>query len=106
MFKRLHPDTDGEITIDFEGTPISARPGDSVAAALLVAGIDTFRETPVRSRPRGPFCMMGVCFDCLMVIDGETNQQACQILAVDGMKVTRQIGAAELSTDEEPGRDL
>ena len=106
MFKLLHPETDDEITFDFEGTSISARPGDSVAAALLVANIDTFRETPVRGRPRGPFCMMGACFDCLMVIDGEANQQACQILVSDGIKVARQLGAAKIINDSETDDEL
>ena len=45
--------------------------------------------------------MMGVCFDCLMVIDGQPNRQACQVQAVDGMKVARQIGAAAMAEQEQ-----
>ncbi len=53
--------------------PVMARAGESVAAALLAAGVSTTRTTPVGGTPRSPFCLMGACFDCLMVIDGVPN---------------------------------
>lgn len=93
MFKRLKISDEENLVLDFEGTPVSARAGDTVAAALLAANITIFRQTPLSGQPRGPFCMMGVCFECLMVIDGQPNHQACQIIARNGMKVTRQRGA-------------
>ena len=101
MFKRITPESAAQsVAFDFEGRAIAARPGDTVAAALLAAGETQFRTTPEKDRPRGPFCMMGICFDCLMVIDGEPNRQACQVLAADGMTVRRQIGAAEVGPDD------
>ena len=100
MFKRVIQDQKTEVTFDFEGTQIAAKSGESVAAALLAAGVSAFRHTPVKGLDRGPFCMMGVCFDCLMVIDGQPNRQACQIVATDGMTVTRQLGAAEIALDQ------
>lgn len=74
-----------------------ARPGDSVAAALLAAGVTTLRETPVSGTPRAPYCMMGVCFDCLVEIDGVGNRQACLTMVSEGMQVRRQHGARAVS---------
>lgn len=66
------------------------RKGLSVAAALLAAGINHFRDTPTNGAPRAAFCMMGACFDCLLVIDGTANQQSCMILVREGMQIERQ----------------
>lgn len=65
----------------------------SLAAALLEAGVHTFRHTPVSGQPRGPLCMMGVCFECLVEVDGMPNQQACMSEVKAGMKVRLQVGA-------------
>jgi D-hydroxyproline dehydrogenase subunit gamma len=83
----------GELTIWFDGTAIPARPGDSVAVALLAAGIAITRTTPVSAAPRGPYCMMGACFDCLAMVDGKANVQTCMVQVHDGMRVHRQDGA-------------
>lgn len=92
MFKRL-PDTPAEtVTIEFEGRKVAARVGDTVAAAVLSADPGHTRTTPVSGSARLPYCMMGVCFDCLMEIDGVPNRQACLVTVVDGMTVCRQIG--------------
>ena len=96
MFKRLHDGSDVAVTIDFEGQPVSARQGDTVAAALLMAAPGHTRTTPVSDAPRLPYCMMGVCFDCLVEIDGVPNRQACLVAVRDGMKVRRQSGAREI----------
>lgn len=92
MFRRLETAT-GEIAFDYEGRTIVARPGDSVAAALLAAGETMLRATSVSNAPRAPYCMMGVCFDCLMEIDGVGNRQACLTPVIEGMRVRRQRGA-------------
>lgn len=92
MFRRLEV-TEGEVRFDYEGRSIVARLGDTVAAALLAAGETTLRGTPVSSAPRAPYCMMGVCFDCLMEIDGVGNRQACLTPVIEGMRVRRQRGA-------------
>ena len=60
--------------------------GENLAAALLVAGIMPFRRTPVSGAPRGPFCMMGACFDCLVEIDGVTRQ-ACMLTVTEDMAI-------------------
>jgi D-hydroxyproline dehydrogenase subunit gamma len=92
MFRRLEP-TAGELRFTYEGRTIVARAGDTVAAALLAAGETSLRATPVSNAPRAPYCMMGVCFDCLMEIDGVGNRQACLTPIVEGMEVRQQRGA-------------
>lgn len=98
MYKRL-PDLAASnpnarlLAVTIDGKPFAARDGDTVAATLLAAGLADCRTTPVSGSARGPFCMMGVCFDCLVVIDGQPNQQGCMIPAREGMRVERQQGA-------------
>jgi len=100
MFKRLaeaERQADGSaITVTVDGQTVACRAGDSVAAALLASGISACRNTAVSNTPRGPFCMMGVCYDCLVVIDGQPNQQGCMTPVRDGMKIERQRGAREV----------
>ncbi len=64
-----------------------------MAAALLAHGVVVFRETAVSGAGRGAFCLMGVCFDCLVEIDGVGSRQACLVAARDGMVVRRMRGA-------------
>ena len=92
MFRRL-PDSGGVIAFDFEGATFEARAGDSVAAALLANGVLAFRTTSVSGAPRGPWCLIGNCHECLVEIDGEPNRQACLVEAHAGMRVRRQRGA-------------
>ena len=96
MFRRL-PDAAGDaaaptVTLTVDGKPVAARAGDSVAAALLAAGILACRTTPVGEAPRAPYCLMGVCFDCLVAIDGQGSRQACLVRVRDGMRVETQYG--------------
>jgi len=81
------------VTLSFEGQAVAARAGDTVAAALLAAGHFAVRATPVSGAPRGPFCMMGACFECLVEIDGEANRQACMAEVAEGMTVRAMRGA-------------
>jgi sarcosine oxidase subunit alpha len=96
MFQRL-PDTEAaQCTVYINGETFSARAGDTVAAALLVAGVDSCRRTPVSGAARAPYCMMGVCFDCLVTVDGIGNRQGCMIRVRDGMRIDTQAGKREL----------
>jgi D-hydroxyproline dehydrogenase subunit gamma len=95
MFQRPN-DTAQTVSLTIDGQPVQACAGDSVAAALLLAGLGHCRTTPVTGAPRAPYCMMGVCFDCLMTIDGVGNQQACLVQVRAGMVVERQHGKREL----------
>ena len=92
MFRRLEAATD-EVRFSYEGREVTSRQGDTVAAALLAAGETSLRTTPVSGAPRAPYCMMGVCFDCLLEIDGIGNRQACLTPVAAGMQVRRQHGA-------------
>ena len=93
IFARL-PDASGNrVTIYFEDRPVQAREGDSVAAALLAAGHIVTRTTPLSGADRGPFCMMGACFECLVEIDGEPNQQGCMIEVGENMRIRPMLGA-------------
>lgn len=77
------------ITIYFEGEPLSAREGDTVATALMAHGIRFFRRTRKRGEPRGVFCGIGQCTDCIMEVDGVPNVRTCITAAADGMNVRR-----------------
>ena len=94
MFKRLG-EVGATISLKVDGKPIRARAGDTVAAAMLAAGVDHFRTTPVTEAPRAPYCLMGVCFDCLVTIDGVGSRQACLIEVREGMAVETQLGKRE-----------
>ena len=97
MFRRLQPDAAGRtVTLTIDGRDVKAREGDSVAAAMLAAGISHCRTTPVSGSPRAPYCMMGVCFDCLVAIDGVGNRQGCLVRVREGMQVELQLGKREL----------
>ena len=67
--------------------------GASAAAAVLAAGFDSIRETPGEGSERAPYCMMGVCFDCLAEIDDVPNRQSCMVEVRPAMRIRRQIGA-------------
>jgi predicted molibdopterin-dependent oxidoreductase YjgC len=69
-----------------------ARAGDTVAAALLAAGVLACRSATVDGAPRAPYCLMGVCFECLVAIDGQGSRQACLVRVHDGMRIETQPG--------------
>ena len=75
------------VTVTVDGDPVQAYPGETVATVLLAAGRRTFRHTDQLHAPRGLFCGMGVCFDCLVTIDGQANVRACMTPVQAGMVV-------------------
>jgi predicted molibdopterin-dependent oxidoreductase YjgC len=83
-------------TFSFEGQPIRAYAGETIGAALLAAGLVTFRTTRMKQKPRGIFCGIGICFDCLIVVDGRLNQRACVTPARPAMAVHVQHGSGEV----------
>ncbi|MCC7083233.1 MAG: (2Fe-2S)-binding protein [Burkholderiales bacterium] len=89
MFASL-PDAAGpQVAVTVDGKTVAVPPGASVAAALLLAGAVPSRTTAVSAAPRAPYCMMGVCFECLVEIDGVAERQACMVTAAEGMRVRR-----------------
>lgn len=96
MFRRL-PDADGatiEVTIDGRSTRV--RSGDTVAVALIAAGVLASRVSDVSGAPRAPYCMMGVCFECLVTVDGVGNRQGCLVQVQPGMRIDTQHGKREV----------
>ncbi|MEO6531226.1 MAG: (2Fe-2S)-binding protein [Specibacter sp.] len=81
-----------EITLTLDGAPIVAEPGQTVGAALTAAGLTSWRSTAKKGRPRGLFCGIGICFDCLVTADGVPNQRACITPAREGMEVQTNCG--------------
>jgi len=93
LFHKIPMHVRKTLAFTYEGQEVLAFEGDSVAAALLAAGLRSNRDSTVSGQKRAPLCMMGVCFECLLEIDGEQNKQGCMTLVQDGMEVKRQNGA-------------
>lgn len=91
------------VTIYCDGKPVAALEGEPVAAALINAGIKSFRYTPKYHEKRGIFCAIGRCTDCMMIVDGIPNTRTCVTRVRDGMKVETQDG---LGTFERKGETL
>ena len=79
LFTAVETDRSSTVTLTFEGQPLRA----------------------VTSAPRAPYCMMGVCFECLVEIDGKPSRQACLTPVRDGMVIKRQQGASAIAIQEE-----
>lgn len=84
-FRDLSPEGP-RVRVTFEGRALDLKAGANLAAELLAADVMPFRRTPVSGAPRGPFCMMGACFDCIVQIQGETRQ-ACMLEVAEGMEI-------------------
>lgn len=80
------------IRFAFDDGEITAEPGQSIAAALIAAGHRSWRSTRVGGEPRGAFCGIGVCFDCLVTVNGRPNQRACLTEVRQGDRVEWQEG--------------
>lgn len=95
MFRKP-PDRPDAIEVDVEGVTLRVPPGTTAAAAALLAGLPSTRTSPVTGEPRAPYCLMGVCFECLLVIDDVPSRQGCLVTVRPGMKIRRQEGARSL----------
>jgi D-hydroxyproline dehydrogenase subunit gamma len=92
LFRPLH-NALPQIRVELDGKPAWAHGGETVAALLLrISKPESYRRSAVSGAARAPMCMMGVCFDCLVQVDGQTNQQGCMIAVRDGMRIRRQNG--------------
>ena len=88
----LPDDVQQDLTIYFDGKEIPAKSGEPIAAALLAQGVRVFRETAKKGYPRGIFCGIGRCTDCVMTVDGQPNVRTCVTPVRQGMKVETQKG--------------
>lgn len=75
------------VNVTVDGKSIQAYRGQTIAAALYSSGRRIFRRTRVNGKPRGLYCAMGVCFDCIVRVDGET-ERACMRQVEEGMQIT------------------
>lgn len=96
LFSIVHRADQELVTIAFDDKTVTVPAGISVAAALLSSGVNDFRTSVVGKAPRAPYCMMGVCFECLVEIDGVPARQSCITPVHNGMRIKRQVGAAHL----------
>ncbi len=78
------------VRVTFDGEAIEAYEGETIGAALLAAGRRVWRTTGMRGEPRGLFCNMGICCECLVQVDGRPNVRACQTPVAEGMRVKTQ----------------
>ena len=76
-----------KITFTFNGEEFTCESGQSIAAALIAADNRELRKTRFGNEPRSIFCGIGICFDCVVEIDGVANQRSCLVEAKQGMKV-------------------
>jgi predicted molibdopterin-dependent oxidoreductase YjgC len=79
-------------TITLDGREIACREGWTIGAALAAAGVRSWRTTRREGRPRGLFCGIGVCFDCLVTVNGRPSVRACLVVARPGDVVRTQEG--------------
>ncbi|MEU9332435.1 (2Fe-2S)-binding protein [Streptomyces sp. NPDC048290] len=87
-----HAHPGAPFTVTFDGRRLPALPGQTVAAVLWSAGIVSWRTTRGDGAPRGVFCGIGVCYDCLVTVDGRPNQRACLLPATPGAAIRTQEG--------------
>ena len=80
------------IAFTLDGVEMTAVEGQSIAGALIGAGVISWRRTRFDDRPRGVFCGIGACFDCLITVNGEPNVRACLSQIREGDRVERQEG--------------
>ncbi|MBN1676350.1 MAG: (2Fe-2S)-binding protein [Kiritimatiellae bacterium] len=83
------------LTFFVDGRPVEARAGETIAAALVAAGWKAFRRTEKRHAPRGVFCAIGKCTDCVMTVDGTPNVRTCVTLVRENMQIKTQDGLGE-----------
>jgi hypothetical protein len=107
MYAPLPEQDTGQVTVYIDGGAARVPCGCSAAAVMLLQDNAATRITPVGGEARAPYCMMGVCFECLLDIDGQPNQQGCLIIVHEGMRIRRQQGkpaawAAGYARDSEP----
>ena len=96
MFRRLPDGKAATVAVEIEGRTVMVPEGASAAAAVLLAGLPSLRDSAIGGGERAPYCLMGVCFDCFAEIDGVANRQSCMVAARPGMRIRRQRGARGL----------
>ncbi|CUJ98442.1 Hydrogen cyanide synthase subunit HcnA [Ruegeria denitrificans] len=100
MFRSLQDHDRDRVTLTINGQQVAAREGQSVWSAMAVSGQFETRKAALSGDARSAYCAMGVCFECMVEIDGLPNQQACLRRVLDGMNVTTQRITEESEADD------
>lgn len=90
-----------QVTFTFDGKELHGYEGEPIAAALKAEGVMIHRYTKKEHKPRGIFCAIGRCTDCVMVVNGKPNVRTCVTPLVEGMQVQTQYGVSEKPFDEQ-----
>jgi len=98
----VRPDAAAPLAIVLDGQPLTGVVGQTIAGVALGAGRLSWRRTSGAGRPRGLFCGIGVCFDCLVVVNGQRDVRACQRRARDGDVVAVQHDALPVAVPHAP----
>jgi len=103
--RRSHdlPEPPRKVSFRFDDETIEAWEGETVATALLASGVVITGLRPASGRARGPYCLIGVCHECLVEIDGRSNQRACVTTVHPNMKVNRPTGLPRLKEEDGSG---
>jgi hypothetical protein len=99
MFRKPPDASVPTVLVTVEGIDLRVPEGVSAAAAMLLAGLASTRETPVTGAPRAPYCLMGICFECFAEIDGLPNRQSCMVTVAPGMAIRRQHGKRAVTAE-------
>ncbi|MDR2898989.1 MAG: (2Fe-2S)-binding protein [Clostridiales bacterium] len=83
---------DETLSITIDGKPFKAIPGEVIAAVLMANGIMVHRHTSKNHKPRGIYCGIGQCTDCVMTVNGKPNVRTCITTVEEGMEVLTQDG--------------
>jgi hypothetical protein len=100
MFRKLPDATETSVTVFIDDVPVPAAAGETAAAVLLRQAEPWAHVAAVSGARRAPYCMMGVCFDCLAVVDGVASVQTCLIEVRDGMRIARQAARPDVGAGE------
>lgn len=88
-----------KVTFSFDGKGLSGYEGESIAAALKAAGVMVHRYTAKQHKPRGIFCAIGRCTDCVMIVNGVPNVRTCVTPLEEGMQIQTQYGVEPKKED-------
>ena len=100
------PSKGSRVVFTYDGVEMEGYEGEPIAMALKAAGVEVHRFTAKRHEPRGIFCAIGRCTDCVMVVDGKSNVRTCMTPLVAGMDVRTQDGVAPLDLDDPRAESL
>ena len=100
------PSKGSRVVFTYDGGEMEGYEGEPIAMALKAAGVEVHRFTAKRHEPRGIFCAIGRCTDCVMVVDGKPNVRTCMTPLAAGMDVRTQDGVAPLDLDDPRAKAL